>query len=146
MGSFQPTLRIDHNKFNYYKAQNSYLGKQNKKQIFISQGIVRQSSIDSILCIINGLEDSSIFKFNPCIMSGAIIFLTIAHESDTTKFEFRNTFDCTALKIIGILNSYLSSDEKLYGSGKDIVEEENCWIQLKEKWKQKSSDSSDIKQ
>src|SRR5437763_12993579 len=36
LGSFEPTLRINKNKFTYTKEQNSYFGKRSKKVVRIS--------------------------------------------------------------------------------------------------------------
>ena len=146
LGSFQPTLRIYGNKFTYTKEQNSYLGKRSKKVEFISKGFLPQSSIDSILVLVQTLKDTTIYKTNPCLMSGGITYITIGLAGDTTKFTLHNTFDKTALKIINIINPYLPKDKKLCGSEKEIKEEEDCLTYLKEEIKKRSKDSTNTRQ
>ena len=145
MGSFQPTLRIHNKKFTYTKEQNSYWGKRSKKVTFICKGSLRQSSIDSILSLVERLKDTTIYKTNPCIMSGAITYMIIAQGSDTTKFTLDNTLDSTSLKIVNLLNPYLPKNKKLYGSEDDIRQEEQCWTYLRERVKQRSKDNTNVK-
>jgi len=130
IGSLQPTLEVYSNKFIYTRQQNSYWGKRNEKSEFISNGVLRQSSIDSILFIIQDLKDTTVYKVNPCIMSGSITLLNIRHGVYITKFTLHNTFDIRAIKILNIINSYLPKDKKLYASEEDIREEEDCWMHL----------------
>ena len=146
LGSLQPTLKIHNTQFVYAKEQNSYWGKRAKKKEFISKGLFRQSSIDSILSAIQYLKDTSIYRVNPCIMSGGIIFITIAYGSDTTKFTLHNTFDFTALKIIEIVNPYLPKDRQLYGSADEIKEEVDCLTYVQNKVEQQIKDSIKAKQ
>lgn len=146
LGSFQPALRIYTNKFTYTKEQNSYWGERSKRVEFISKGSLRQSSIDSILSLVQGLRDCTVYKVNPCIMSGAIIYITIAQGSDTTRFILHNTFDLTALKIVSIINPYLPKSKELYGSETAIKNEDDCWAYLRKKATQRSNDSTRIRQ
>ena len=146
MGRPMPTLQIQNNKFVYTRKQNSYLGKRSKKKGLISSGSIRRSSIDSILLLINGLQDSTIYKTNPCIMSGGITYVTIAHGTDTTKFTLHNTSDFVVLKIVEIINPYLPKDKKLYGSIEEIKNEEECWASLRERVEKQKSDSLNVKQ
>ena len=140
-GRFMPTIRIQNHKFTYTKEQNSYWGKRSKKKELISKGAFRQSSIDSILSIIAGLKDSTIYKTNPCIMSGQITSVTIAYGTDTTKFTLDNTTDLTMLKIIDIINPYLPKDKKLYESIEQLKREEECWTSLRQRAKEKADSS-----
>ncbi len=146
MGRLMPTLQIHDNKFSYAKEQNSYFGKRSKKKEFISSGLIRQSSIDSILLLITGLEDSTIYMTNPCIMSGGITYVTIANGSDTTKFTLHNTSDYIVLKIVDIINPYLPKEKKLYESVEEIKSEEECWKSLRERVDKQKSDSLKAKQ
>ncbi len=141
----QPALRIyDHN-FTFTKEQ--YWVKRNKKAKveFISKGYLQQSSIDSILLLMQSLKDTTIYKTNPCIMSGGITYITIALGADTTKFTLYNTSDLTALKIINIINPYLPDGKKLYGSEKDIKEEEDCRTYLKDEIKKQNKDGTNTR-
>ena len=57
-------------------------------------------------------------------MSGGIHTLIISDGVDTTTFELHNTFDYTALKIIGIINPYLPVNKQLWPTEKMIEDEE----------------------
>jgi hypothetical protein len=142
LGDVQPTLRIRNNRFTYTREQNSYKVKPDKKAEPISKGFFRQGSIDSILALTHTLKGSTIYKANPCISSGAIVYICIAHGTDTTKFALINTFDLTSLKIIDIVNSYLPRDKQLYGSKEDIKKEEDCVTSLRNKVRQLGKDST----
>lgn len=146
MGSLMPTLEIHKSKFVYKKEQNSYYVKRSKNSEFISSGFIRQSSIDSILLLVNKIKDSAIYKINPCIMSGGITYVTIAQGTDTTKFTLRNTSDYVVLKIVDILNPYLPYDKQLYESIEEIKNEEECWASLRERVEMHKSDSLKAKQ
>ena len=132
LGNFEPTLRVKGTKFKYTYEQNSSLfGKFSNKAKKISSGHFRQSSVDSILDLVKDMKDTLISRFNPCIMSGGIHFLTIANGTDTTKFDLHNTFDYTALKIISIINEYLPTNEKLWPNEELIKREEDCFANLR---------------
>jgi len=98
---------------------------------------VRQSSIDSILYLIQDIKDTTINKSNFCIMSGSIHFMTITNGHDSTKFSLMNTFDYTALKIANILNTYIPVDKKLHVNEKMIKDAEACWTRKLKRWKEK---------
>ena len=119
-GSFEPTIKIEGTKLLYTYEQNSSYGERNQRidTIFIKP--FRQSSIDSILAIINVLGDTAIFRSNPGIMSGVTQFLNISNGGDTTRFEMMNTFDYTALKVANILNTYLPADQQIWANEKMI--------------------------
>ena len=99
---------------------------------FISKGVLRPGSIDSVLTLVQGLQGLTIRKNNPCIMNGSLVTISIASGSDTTRFILNNTFDRTALKILDIINPYLPKDKPLYGSKDDLKEEEDCWTSLQD--------------
>ena len=130
MGSFQPRIKINGTDFIYTYEQNSYWGEKNKKVDTVCVKNFRESSIDSIVEIIKDLKDTTIHKFNACIMSGGIHFMTITNGIDTTKFNLRNTFDYTALKIANILNQYTPTDKKLWANEEMIKDAEDCWANM----------------
>jgi hypothetical protein len=134
LGSFQPTIEIYGTKFIYTYEQNSYWKEKSKRIDTICLGVLRQSSIDSILYLVLPLKDSTIFKTNACIMSGGIHFLTVSNGIDTTNFELGNTFDYTALKIVDIINPYLPTVKRLWPTEKLIKEEEDCWESTRKRW------------
>lgn len=141
-----PTLQIQNHNFIYTKEQNSDLGKRSKKKEFISSGSIRQSSIDSILLLISDLQDTTVYKTNPCIMSGVITYITITNGTDTTKFTLHNTSDYIVLGIVSIINPYLPKDKKLYESIEEIKNEEECRTLLLDRGKKQKSDSTGAKQ
>lgn len=145
MGKLMPTLVIRNNQFIYTNEQNSHYGKRTKENEFISSGSFRQSSIDSILVLINGLQDSTIRKTNPCTLSGSITFITVASGTDTTRFTLHNTSDYIVLKLVDIINPYLPNGKKLYMSIEEIRRAEECWEWLRERV-DKKSDSLEVKQ
>jgi hypothetical protein len=144
LGKLMPTLLIRNNEFVYTNEQNSYIGKRSKESEFISSGSFRQSSIDSILVLMSDLQDSTVHKFNPCIMSGSTTYITIASGADTTRFTLSNTSDYIVLKVVDILNTYLPVDRKLYMSVEQIRMTDECWEWLRERANMKS-DSLEVK-
>ncbi len=134
MGSMQPTIRISGTKLVYTYEQNSYYGEKTKSPDTISVTTIRQTSIDSILTLINDLKDSTIYETNPCIMSGGIHSMTISSKGDTTRFTLHNTFHRTALKISEIVNQYLPKDKKIWATEQDIIDCENCWTAMRKRW------------
>jgi len=132
MFKMKPTIRIDSVKLVYTQEQNTYgriygLEIETKKTDTIYITTIRQSSIDSILALIQDLKDSTIYKTNPCIMSGGMHYLRISVNNDTTCFELHNTFHRTALKISEIINQYLPQDKHIRATEQDIINCENCW-------------------
>ncbi len=144
LGGFFPTLRINNNQFYYTEEQHSYLGKKDTTKKTISQGIIPQGAIDSVIDLVKGLKDTTIKKINPCIFGGVILIMIIARGTDTTKFNLYNTFDSTAIKIANVLNPYLPPNKQIVGSISEISEEEDCMGLFKNKEKQ-GQDSSKIK-
>jgi len=126
LGSFQPVFRLKGVKFKYTLEQNSYWGKKDKRKKKLLTGTFRQSSIDSILYLVQNLKDSTIFETNFCIKSGGIHHLTVSNGIDTTKFRLNNTFDYTALKIVAIINDYLPIDKKIWVTEKLITDQKAC--------------------
>jgi hypothetical protein len=127
MGEMQPTIKVNGVKLVYTYEQNSYFGQKTKSPDTICITTIRQSSIDSILTLIQDLKDSTIYEWNPCIMSGGIHSLAISANNDTTRFKLTNTFHRTALKIIEIINPYLPQDKQIWVTEQDIIDCENCW-------------------
>lgn len=136
MGRFEPTLRAKGTSFIYTYEQNSYYGKKNNRIDTICIGKFRQSSVDSIINLVKNLNDTTIYRTNPGIMSGGIHFLTVVAGRDSTKFELGNTFDYTALKIVNIINTYLPKDKKLWANEEMIKREEEFWKEMRQKTKQ----------
>jgi len=129
MGSFLPVFRLSDNKYILTREQNSYYeNEKNNRVDTVQLGFFRESSIDSIKNVLIGLKDTTIYKTNPCIMSGGIYLLTIVQNNDTVTFELHNTFDYTALKVANIINTYLPEDEKIGGDEEEEIKREaECW-------------------
>jgi len=130
MGSFAPTIKIKNWIFLYTYEQNSYWSEKNYRVDTVCIRPFRQNSIDSIIDLIKDLKDTTIHRFNHCIMSGGIHFMAITNGIDTTKFDLMNTFDYTALKIINILNEYVPTDKKLWANEQMIKDAEDCWANM----------------
>jgi hypothetical protein len=126
MGKLQPVIRVKGNAFVYTYEQNSYYGKPTIGPEQVCTRTFRQSSIDSILALVKGLGDTTIRKFNPCIMSGGIYYMSVSNGKDTVDFDMMNTFHPVALKIVPILNSYVPVDKKIWASESLIKDAENC--------------------
>jgi hypothetical protein len=132
IGSMQPTIKISGTNLTFTYEQNSYYVKKTKSPDTISVTTIRQSSIDSILTLVNDLKDTTIHETNLCTMSGGIHIMTISSKEDTTSFTLHNTFHRTALKISEIVNQYLPEDKKIWAKEQDIIDCENCWSAM---WK-----------
>jgi hypothetical protein len=137
-----PTLEIHKTNFVYTKERNSYLGKGDKRSRFISRGLILQSSIDSILSLIKDLKDSTVMLFNPCIMSGVLVFITVTDGSDTTRFTLHNSTGHVVVKILDILNHYLPKNNQLHNLVDLIREEEACWEYLMKEVEDRSRDNN----
>lgn len=126
MGKFEPVITIKGTNLVYTYQQNSFYTKRNDRIDTICIKKIRQSSVDSILDLIKNIKDSTIHKTNFCIMSGGIHFMGVTDGRDTTHFQMHNTFDHTALKIVKILNQYLTADEEIWASEQMITDAEEC--------------------
>ncbi len=130
IGSMQPTIKVKGTQLLYTYEQNSYLGERTKKADTVLIQTFRTSSIDSIIDLVKDLGDTTIFNFNPLIMSGGIHLLTIAIDRDTIRYQLKNTFERTALKVMDIINSNLPSKEQLGATEQLIKDEEDAWAYI----------------
>lgn len=136
MGSMQPTIRIDGTRLLYTYEQNSYYKEQTKSPDTICIVTISQSSIDSILTLVNDLKDTTISGVNICVMSGGVHSMMIAANHDTTCFSLSNTFHRRALKISAIINQYLPSGKHIWATEQDIIDSENCWAARIKEWEE----------
>ncbi|WP_460559943.1 hypothetical protein [Ferruginibacter profundus] len=146
LGNFEPTLRIYGHHFIYTKEQNSWWDQRSIKKELLRKGTIRQSTIDSILTILQGLKDTTIYKTNPGILSGGITYVAIAQGRDTVNFTLHNTSDTRIIKIVDIINTYLPKNKKLYESADAIKREEAYWIRLSNEAMKQNKDSINRKQ
>jgi hypothetical protein len=112
MGSMQPTFRVTGKNYVYKSEQNSYYEKPNKKPMSICEGILRTSSIDSILNIVKDIKDTLVYKTNAGIMSGGIHNISVQYERIDLTFQLHNASDSSAEKIVDILNSNIPADQQ----------------------------------
>ena len=133
-GRMCPTIRIEGTGLVYTKEQNSfYKSMPPQEPDTILTCTITTSAIDSILVIIEDLKDTSIFEFNPCIMSGGIHNMRVSFEGDTAAFSLQNTFHHAALSIIRIINPYLPEKNRIRASEKLILDCEECWAAMRNK-------------
>jgi hypothetical protein len=92
---------------------------------------IRQSSLDSISNIVSVINDTAIFKSNPCIMSGAVSYLSVRTREKRLRLTLVNTIDLTSLGIIRILNTYLPAGEKIRASDQLVKRAEDCLESLR---------------
>jgi hypothetical protein len=113
-GNKQPSITITGTKLIYTYEQKNFYGQESKNIDTALILAMRITSIDSIVNLIKDLGDTTIFESNPNIMSGGVHFLTITLGKDTVRYELMNTFDRGALKIMDIINPYLTRDKKVW--------------------------------
>ncbi|GEM_PF-1964392 len=131
MGSKQPSFVVTGNEFLYTSEQNSYYEKQTLDPDTICKGIIRQSSIDSIIQIIGNVEDTLIYNTNAGVSSDGIHYIYIKSGDKDLKFSLHNASDSTAKKIVEILNSnipirnrklFLFDENFLNSSEEDMID------------------------
>ena len=121
MSEMQPMFRVKGYKFIYTSEQAwKYKNVKKARPDTLCMGNIRKSSIDSILIISREIKGNSVYKLNPGVMSGGIIYLDILNYNRKLKIELHNSYDQTANKIVTILNSYIPENcQKLWIS--DII-------------------------
>ena len=74
----------------------------------------RQSSIDSIVNVLDTLQGKYVYATNPYVMSGSITNFYIQYDHWCSEFSLKNTYDSTAFQITNIINSYLTGRNRIY--------------------------------
>lgn len=120
-GSKRPKFIAKGMDYTYTLSQNSfYDGQDIEEPELICEGKLRRSSVDSIIMLVNEIQDSSIYKVDPGIMSGVYQMLFISYGEREIEFTLHNAYDVTAAKILSILNSNIPPDKrKLWIFGED---------------------------
>lgn len=120
-GSKRPKFIAKGMDYTYTLSQNSFWkGQEVEKPEFICEGKLRRSSVDSIIMLINEIQDSSIYKVDPGISSGVYQTLNISYGDREIEFGLHNAYDVTVAKILSILNSNIPPGKrKLYIFGED---------------------------
>jgi len=115
MGSMQPTFRATGTNYIYTFEQNSFYTKPDKKPETKCKGMLRRSSIDSIISLVKGIEDTVVYKTNAGIMSGGIHNVSVTYGKKKVSFQLHNAYDSTAQKILDVLNSNIpDAEERLW--------------------------------
>jgi hypothetical protein len=112
MGSMQPTFRATGASYIYTFQQNSYIGKPDKQPETKCRGILRNSSIDSIINLVKDIKDTLIYETNASIMSGGIHNVSVIYGKINITFKLHNASNKTARKIVDILNSNIPADQE----------------------------------
>ncbi|UTW67071.1 hypothetical protein KFE94_02865 [bacterium SCSIO 12643] len=74
----------------------------------------RESSIDSIISILDTLQGKYVYRTNPLVMSGGTLNYYIEYGGKCSQFVMKNTYDSTALQITNLINSYLDEKYHIY--------------------------------
>lgn len=93
----------------FYTLEDAWKFKNVKKNkpTKLGTGFIRPSSIDSILNIAKETKLKSVYKSNPKVMSGSMVYLNVYSLKQKIQFELINAKDENAAKIVAILNEYI---------------------------------------
>ena len=111
--ALQPVFKVNGHNFTY-TLESAWIDTSNPFPLIkdtICTGQFKQSSVDSIITILEPLWDSVISKSNWKIMSGGSDFLNVSFKSHQTKFELNNAYDPSLVKIVQILNAYIPEEK-----------------------------------
>lgn len=115
MGKMYPVFRVEGNNYTYTLQQNSFYGKPDKEPELVSKGVLRNSSIDSIIELANRVTDTMVYRTNPEILSGGIHSISVSHNNKKVSFSLHNAYDSIAGKIVNILNTNIpAGSDKLW--------------------------------
>jgi hypothetical protein len=110
IGSKQPTFRVDGINYLYTLEQNSFYGEKTKEPDTICSGTLRQTSIDSIISLVQRIGDTLIYNTTIGVMSGGIHEIGITYDTIHLAFRLHNASDPNAEIIVAILNSNIPKD------------------------------------
>lgn len=128
MGGRFPVLRITDNEYALTNEQtSSWTGEISEEKELMDKGTIKRETIDSIIAIADSFGYREVFDSNPCIHSGGIYFLTIVNGADTLTFSLMNTFDATALRIVRLLDPYMTHKRWYHPSEALIEDSRKCW-------------------
>lgn len=112
MGQLAPVFRVSGTHFTYTLEQNSYMGEQTKSPEDVCEGDLSLETIQSILELVEPIEDSLVYSTNVNIMSGRIHHLSIQHDEVNVTFTLHNASDPIAEKVLNLLNPYISENRR----------------------------------
>lgn len=111
MFEMQPGFTVSGRKF-LYTSEEVWGNPDEKRQVdTLTIGCLRKSSIDSIIELVNPIQDTLI-RTSSRVMGGGIAELNISYKVKKLRFSLFNTGDTTASKIAAILNTYISNDNQ----------------------------------
>ena len=114
-GTLQPTFKVEGDHFIYALEQNSHYGSRTLEGQDVCIGKLRTASIDSIIVLAKGVGDTSVYRTDPQVTSGAISELVVKSEGVYIHFTLHNDSHPVADQIIAILNSNIPADkQRLY--------------------------------
>ncbi|MBI3133333.1 MAG: hypothetical protein HYZ14_01550 [Bacteroidetes bacterium] len=96
------------------KQNSSFEGQAPLPTDTLNTGYFRNTTKDSVLQIIQGLEDSIITKRNLEVSSGGIVTLTLNYDGHKTLFSLHNCYDDRAQQLVELLNTYIPGNQKLF--------------------------------
>lgn len=108
LGRMFPTFRVKGRRYFYTLEQNSSMGEPYLEPEFVCRGLLRTTSIDSIIDLVQHIEDTLIYRTNIGIMSGGIHFVSVDYKDIHVSFKLHNAHDPIAQKILDILNSNIN--------------------------------------
>lgn len=103
-----PTFRVKGRRYFYTLEQNSFMGESSLEPEFVCQGLLRTSSIDSIIDLVKNIEDTLVYRTNIGVMSGGIHYVSVDYKDIHVLFKLHNAHDTIAQKIVDILNSNIN--------------------------------------
>jgi len=113
MGTLQPYFEIIDSVFVYSYKQNSAFESSSLETDTLQKGIIRKTSIDSIIDLVDEIEDSVITKTNLGVDNGGLITVSIRTKEIKLTISMLNCYDTIADRIIQVLNTYISDKPKL---------------------------------
>ncbi|WP_300664845.1 hypothetical protein [Fluviicola sp.] len=112
MGAKFLVLDVQGDDFVYTNEQNPFWdGRPTKKTDTLCLGKIRQTTIDSIIDLIQPIQDTLIYNTNTEVRSGVIQYIRIQYENRHLQFTLHNASDPVAEKIVALLNSNIPEDK-----------------------------------
>lgn len=112
MGSKFPVLRVNGDNFIYTNEQtSSWTGKFTEKPDTLCVGKIRKTTIDSIIDLIQPIQDTLVYNTDIGVRSGVIQYIRIKYGNRHLQFTLHNASDPVAEKITALLNSNIPVDK-----------------------------------
>jgi hypothetical protein len=112
MGTKQPYFEIRDSLFVYSSRQTGTVqGQPALPTDTLREGVIRKSSIDSIITIVENAEDQKATRLNFSVPEGGMVFISVKTDALDFNYSFENCSDPTMKAIVAILNSYLNGEK-----------------------------------